>query len=173
MIARRAPLFQSDSCLHGLSIHGVGGVILLGGVELRLLANSEVSLSYVVFPPYRRGIARRASLVVLRYTMETLGAVFNVLADNGASLKLATALGTGILGDEPSDAGDIQCLQDQLGLVGSDRSAINHDASTSHDLKETPRTNLDERRRVDERVVSIDPHVVDHHRTTRKETSGR
>jgi RimJ/RimL family protein N-acetyltransferase len=82
---------------------------LLGGVDLRILDENEVNLSYVIFPLYRRqGFARRASLIALSYAAKTLGAKFAVLKmlpGNVASKSLALSLGADCAGDTPSDAG--------------------------------------------------------------------
>src|SRR5690242_7917250 len=50
----------------GICIRATGAIA--GGVELRMLGNDEVNLSYVVFPPWRRqGIATRAARLALAY----------------------------------------------------------------------------------------------------------
>jgi RimJ/RimL family protein N-acetyltransferase len=83
---------------------------LLGGVEVRPVGDSEVNLSYVVFPPFRqRGVARRASLLALSYAADTMGAetaVIRILLGNEFSMKLAKSLGATYAGEEPSYAGD-------------------------------------------------------------------
>jgi RimJ/RimL family protein N-acetyltransferase len=83
--------------------------VLVGGVDLRVLGDGEVNLSYVVFPQFRRqGIARRASLLALNYATKSLGsrcAVIKMLPGNVSSKNLARSLGAHYTGDEPSDAG--------------------------------------------------------------------
>jgi RimJ/RimL family protein N-acetyltransferase len=83
---------------------------LLGGVDLRILDENEVNLSYLVFPLYRRrGIARQASLMALNYAATSLGAKFAVLKmlpGNVASRSLAVSLGADYVGETPSDAGE-------------------------------------------------------------------
>jgi ribosomal-protein-alanine N-acetyltransferase len=82
---------------------------LLGGVDLRDLGNSEVNVSYVIFPNYRnQGYAKRASILALGYARDTLGAktaVMKMLPGNRFSMKLARSLGGNYVGNEPSDAG--------------------------------------------------------------------
>jgi RimJ/RimL family protein N-acetyltransferase len=82
---------------------------LIGGVDLRVLGDGEVNLSFVVFPQFRRqGIARRASLLALSYATRSLGsrcAVIKMLPGNVSSKNLARSLGARYTGDEPSDAG--------------------------------------------------------------------
>jgi RimJ/RimL family protein N-acetyltransferase len=82
---------------------------LLGGVDVRLLANGEVNLSYVVFPPFRRqGVARRASLLALSFAATSLGAqtaIIKMLPGNVSSRELAIGLGADFVGEEPSDGG--------------------------------------------------------------------
>ena len=74
------------------------------------LGDSEVNLSYVVFPPFRRRrIARRASLLALSYAADTMGAetaVIRMLPGNEFSMKFAKSLGATYAGEEPSFAGD-------------------------------------------------------------------
>lgn len=81
---------------------------IAGGVELRMLADDEVNLSYLVFPAWRRlGIATRASRLALSYGFRVLGAtaaVINVLEGNAASLGVARKLGAIEVGSQPSKA---------------------------------------------------------------------
>ena len=81
---------------------------IAGGVEVRDLGDSEVNLSYVVFPSFRRaGVATQAARVALRYAAE-LGAttaVIKVLEGNDASIGVARRLGAVESGTERSDAG--------------------------------------------------------------------
>jgi RimJ/RimL family protein N-acetyltransferase len=82
---------------------------IAGGVELRQLEGSDVNLSYVVFPPWRRrGIATRAAELALGYAateMHATRAVIKVLDSNAASLAVARHLGAQLVGTTPSDAG--------------------------------------------------------------------
>jgi RimJ/RimL family protein N-acetyltransferase len=83
---------------------------LVGGVDLRILDESEVNLSYVIFPVYRRqGFARQASLIALNYAAKSMGAKFAVikmLPANVTSKSLALSLGAVHTGEVPSDAGN-------------------------------------------------------------------
>jgi len=82
---------------------------LIGGVDLRFLADGEFNLSYVIFPFFRNhGFAKRASVLALRYAHDTLMArtvIIKMLPDNEYSTKLAESLGAVYVGSEPSDAG--------------------------------------------------------------------
>ena len=90
-------------------IRRLGTEFLLGGVDLRVLGNDEVNISYVVFPQYRRqGIARRALRLALNYAVTSMGArtvVIKMLQENVNSKNLALSLGAIYTGEEPSDAG--------------------------------------------------------------------
>ena len=91
-------------------IRFVDSTTLLGGVEVRPLVDSEVNLSYAIFPAFgRRGVARRASLLALSYAADTMGAetaVIRILPSNESSMNLARSLGATYAGEEPSYAGD-------------------------------------------------------------------
>lgn len=101
--------WRSDGDLRQWAIRATGSKPILGGVEVRRLGNDEVNLSYVVFLPHRRqGVARRASILVLRYAVDVLGAttaVIKMLPGNESSLRLAVSLGATYVGTAPSDAG--------------------------------------------------------------------
>jgi RimJ/RimL family protein N-acetyltransferase len=96
------PVRQWGACLRS------SGAIA-GGVELRMLGDGEVNLSYVVFPTWRHlGFATRASRLALSYASDALGAtaaVIKVLEGNAASLGVARKLGAVEVGSEPSEAG--------------------------------------------------------------------
>jgi RimJ/RimL family protein N-acetyltransferase len=110
-IAERIESWRDLGAGRHWGIRFVGSPVLMGGVEVRQLADSEVNLAYVVFPPYRhRGLARRASLLALRYAAEEMGArtaVIRTLPGNEYSLKLAASLGGVYSGEEPSYAGAV------------------------------------------------------------------
>jgi len=82
---------------------------LAGGVELRDLGDGRVSLSYVIFPPYRRrGFAARASRLALDDAAQVLratSAVIKIVEGNEASRGVARSLGAEMVGHEPTDAG--------------------------------------------------------------------
>jgi RimJ/RimL family protein N-acetyltransferase len=82
---------------------------LVGNVELRLVNEGVVNLSYVVFPEFRtHGIATRAVRLVLGYAaweMAAKTAMIKVLDWNEASLAVASAVGGREVGREPSEAG--------------------------------------------------------------------
>jgi RimJ/RimL family protein N-acetyltransferase len=90
-------------------IREVGEPALHGGVDLRDLRNTEINLSFVIFPMYRnKGFARTASVLALKYAHEILlarTAVMKMLAGNEYSTKLALSLGATFAGKQPSDAG--------------------------------------------------------------------
>ena len=90
-------------------IRRVGSDALLGGVDVRLLGDDEVNISYVVFPQFRRqGIARGASRLALNYaslSMRAKTAVIKMLPENLNSKNLALSLGALYIGEEPSDKG--------------------------------------------------------------------
>jgi RimJ/RimL family protein N-acetyltransferase len=110
-IAERIESWRNMGDRRHWGIRLVDSPILAGAVEVRQLAHSEVNLAYLVFPPFRnRGIARRASLLALRYAAEQMGArtaVIRTLPGNERSLKLATSLGAVPSGEEPSYAGGV------------------------------------------------------------------
>lgn len=91
------------------AIRRIGSTPILGGVDLRRVGDGEVNLSYVVFPPHRRqGVARRASVLALRYAADVLGAttaVIKMLTGNEGSQRLARSLGAVCVGTTPSDSG--------------------------------------------------------------------
>ena len=91
-------------------IRRIESELIVGGVDLRDLGNSEVNLSYVVFPQFRRqGVARRASRLALNYATMSMGArtvVIKMLPDNVSSKNLAFSIGAHYIGEEPSDAGE-------------------------------------------------------------------
>jgi RimJ/RimL family protein N-acetyltransferase len=82
---------------------------IAGGVEVRVLGDGDVNLSYVVFPAFRRrGVATRAARLALAYAHSSLAATtaaIRVLEGNVASLGVARTLGAVEVGGEPSDAG--------------------------------------------------------------------
>ncbi len=82
---------------------------LLGNVELRIVNEGVVNLSYLVFPDFRgRGIATRAARLALAYAateMAARTAIVRVLDWNAASLAVARAVGGREVGREPSEAG--------------------------------------------------------------------
>jgi RimJ/RimL family protein N-acetyltransferase len=82
---------------------------ILGGVELRQLAQRDVNLSYWVIAPWRRRrIATLAARLALDYAATTMGAtraVIKVLEGNLASLSVARHLGAQLVDRVPSDAG--------------------------------------------------------------------
>jgi len=90
-------------------IRRTDGPPLIGGVDLRLVADGEFNLSYVIFPLFRnQGFAKRASILALRYAHDILMArtvIIKMLPDNEYSTKLAESLGAVYSGTEPSDAG--------------------------------------------------------------------
>lgn len=92
-------------------IRRVNSEPLIGGVDVRLLENGDVNLSYVVFPDFRRrGFARRASVQALDYASTEMGsttAVIKMLPENVSSKNLALCLGATYFGQAPSDAGKI------------------------------------------------------------------
>jgi RimJ/RimL family protein N-acetyltransferase len=94
---RNFGLFDSES----------GG--LCGNVELRLVGEHRVNLSYLVFPAYRRrGIATSAARLALVYAAREMGAdvaTLEVLTWNVASIGVARGLGGREIGREPSDGG--------------------------------------------------------------------
>jgi RimJ/RimL family protein N-acetyltransferase len=82
---------------------------LLGNVEVRLVDEGVVNLSYLVFSAFRgRGIATRAARAALEYAAADMAAhtaVIKVLDWNVASLTVARAVGGRDVRREPSDAG--------------------------------------------------------------------
>jgi RimJ/RimL family protein N-acetyltransferase len=96
------PVRQWAACLRSTGA-------IAGGVELRMLGHAEVSLSYVVFPAWRRlGIGTRASRLALSYGRRALGAttaVIKVLEGNAASLGVARKLGAVEVASESSESG--------------------------------------------------------------------
>ena len=90
-------------------IRRVNSDSLIGGVDLRLLENGDVNLSYVVFPDFRRrGFARRASVLALNYAsteMRATTVVIKMLPENISSKTLALSLGAIYDGEAPSEAG--------------------------------------------------------------------
>ena len=70
---------------------------LVGNVEVRVLDDHDVNLSYLVFPEWRRrGVATRARGSRLEYARSQLDARrarIEVLADNTASLGVVRGLG--------------------------------------------------------------------------------
>jgi RimJ/RimL family protein N-acetyltransferase len=82
---------------------------LCGNVEVELLGDGWVNLSYVVFPEYRRrDIATAAARLALGYAATELGASrvrVKVLDGNLASIGVARALGLGTSTSERSEAG--------------------------------------------------------------------
>jgi RimJ/RimL family protein N-acetyltransferase len=84
---------------------------LIGGVELGDLGDGAVSLSYVVFPAWRRrGIATRACRLALAYAASAMDyriATVKVLQGDAASIALAHRLGAAVTGIEVTEAGAI------------------------------------------------------------------
>lgn len=82
---------------------------LAGGVELRVRSPGLASLSYLVFPAFRRrGFAVRASRLLVTWGRDHLGlrsVELEVLKGNVASLAVAARLGASPVGTAPSDAG--------------------------------------------------------------------
>jgi RimJ/RimL family protein N-acetyltransferase len=82
---------------------------LCGNVEVRLVAEGVVNLSYLVFPDFRRrGIATRAARLALAYAASDMGAEtarIKVLDWNEVSQSVARAVGGREVGREPSDSG--------------------------------------------------------------------
>lgn len=82
---------------------------IAGGVELRQVDETDVSLSYWVFPPWRRrGIATRAAELALDHAASAMGAsraVIKVLEGNVASIAVAKRLNAQLAGTTRSDAG--------------------------------------------------------------------
>jgi len=90
-------------------IRPVDAETLLGGIELRVVADGErsVNLSYLVFPAYRRrGIAVAASRLALDYAMRELGAthaLIRMAEDNDVSRLVAAKLGAIPVGTDTSE----------------------------------------------------------------------
>jgi RimJ/RimL family protein N-acetyltransferase len=84
---------------------------IVGGVELGDLGDGSVSLSYIVFPAWRRrGIATRACRLALAYAaaaMDCRSATVKVLQGHAASIALARRLGAAVTGMEVTAAGTI------------------------------------------------------------------
>jgi RimJ/RimL family protein N-acetyltransferase len=82
---------------------------LCGNIEVRLIADGVVNLSYLVFPGFRRrGMATRAAQCALGYAASEMGARtarIKVLDWNEASLSVACSVGGREVAREPSDAG--------------------------------------------------------------------
>jgi RimJ/RimL family protein N-acetyltransferase len=85
------------------------GGTLVGNIEVRLIGDGRVNLSYVVFPAWRRqGIATRAARLALAYAAADLGATtarIAILDTNSASMGVARRLGAVRVGTERSEAG--------------------------------------------------------------------
>jgi RimJ/RimL family protein N-acetyltransferase len=91
----------------GVCLRATGAIA--GGVELRVLDDASLNLSYVVFPACRgRGVATRAARLAFGYARRELdasNAVIKVLEGNVASLGVARELGAVEAGRETSEAG--------------------------------------------------------------------
>jgi RimJ/RimL family protein N-acetyltransferase len=87
---------------------------IVGGVELRDEGDGNVTLSYVVFPAWRRrGIATRASRLALAYAASAMDgrvAVIRVLQGNAASIAVARKLGATVTGVEVTEAGNLSIV---------------------------------------------------------------
>jgi RimJ/RimL family protein N-acetyltransferase len=87
---------------------------LIGNVEVRVTAPHRVSLSYLVFPEWRRrGVATQAARLALRYAAEQLDAAYatiSVLETNAASRAVASSLGAEITDWATSEAGRRQVV---------------------------------------------------------------
>jgi RimJ/RimL family protein N-acetyltransferase len=90
------------------------GRTLIGNVEVRLLDEDEVNLSYLVFPAWRRrGVATRSARLALHYAASAMGAGtarIAMLETNRASIGVARALGARQVGTEPSETGATQLV---------------------------------------------------------------
>jgi RimJ/RimL family protein N-acetyltransferase len=95
-----------------ISPHDTGGIV--GGVELRGHGDGVVTLSYVVFPGWRRrGIATRACRLALAHAAAVGGcraAMINVPLGSAASAAVARKLGAIASGMEVTAAGDISTV---------------------------------------------------------------
>jgi len=84
---------------------------IIGGVELREQGDGVVTLSYVVFPAWRRrGIATRAARLALAYAnaaMECRVAEIKVLLGNAGSIAVARKLGATVTAIEMTEGRNI------------------------------------------------------------------
>lgn len=103
---RNFGIWLSDSPLAGQAL---AGQVLAGNVEVNLISDARVNLSYLVFPAWRRrGIATRAARLALSYAAKAMGATsarIAALDSNPASLGVARSLGAVQVGEERSPVG--------------------------------------------------------------------